>query len=49
MSNKPNIYFPVNNDINSNIIQRLNLINNNPNYIKNFLNNSQNMMNYDQF
>ena len=44
-----NFNFPVNNDINSNIIQRLNLINNNPNYIKNFLNNSQNMMNYNQF
>ena len=34
MSNKPNIYFPVNNDINSNIIQRLNLINNKINFRK---------------
>ena len=51
MNNKPNINIPVNNDINSNIMQRLNLlgINNNPNFTNNFLNNSQNMVNYNQY
>ena len=51
MNSKPNINIPVNNDINSNIMQRLNLlgINNNPNFTNNFLNNSQNMVNYNQY
>ena len=51
MNNKPNINIPVNNDINSNIMQRLNIFGlaNNPNYTNNFLNNSQNMMNYNQY
>jgi hypothetical protein len=51
MNNKPNINIPVNNDINSNIMQRLNIfgLTNNPNYTNNFLNNSQNMMNYNQY
>ena len=50
INNKQNQYIPINNDINSNIIQRLNILGlNNANYNNNFLNNNQIMMNYNHY